>query len=186
MRVLQVFQQHTDPRLPGGAGKGVCLLMSCWYLINAAKGDDYWDWFAANAAVVRDLGNRTVPPEHYFREMRSVGNLEFKGKIECSNAYLADALLDNGIKATGVWPWRLAVMDNPGFKQAHAIALYWGMKLRILDVTEGEFEFDSAADCRRWLIQHNAVPRVRFGAAELPYSSAFPKLTVYGFVKSAG
>jgi len=179
--LIKRFQQHTDPNFPNGPGKGVCLTMSCWYLIHAAKGDfDYWDWFSEHAAEIYRQGNQTVHPSHYFDDIYKVGTLKLTEQLTIWGGHRLPVNLLQGARG----PWRLAVMENEPFKLAHAIACYMGLKIRVLDVTDGEFEFDSRDACLTWLHQQMALPRVKcFGPGLLSYADAFPKLTVYGFQK---
>lgn len=179
-RMIKRFQQHRDQNFENGPGRGVCLTMSCWYLIHAANGDtDYWDWFADNVGEVHRQGNETVPPSYYFGTMQSVAKLTLSEHFTASSRALPTNLLQG---ARG--PWRLAVIENPAFKMAHAIACYMGMKIRILDVTDGEFEFDSRAECLEWLGRHMTFPHVKSFGRRISYAEAFPTLTVYGFTKS--
>jgi hypothetical protein len=178
-RMLKRFQQHRDQNFENGPGKGVCLTMSCWYLIHAANGDtDYWDWFRENVGEIHRKGNETVHPSHYFSTMQSVGKLALGEQFTASTRALPVNLLQGALG-----PWRLAVMENETFKAAHAIACYMGLKPRLLDVTDGEFEFDSRNDCLGWLAQHVAFPHVPYFGRRISYAEAFPKLTVYGFKK---
>ena len=182
-RNLHAFSQEKDPRFPNGAGKGVCLTMSAWYLILAANGEDYWSWFDEQADEVHRIGNITRAPDFYFREMSAVGKLLLGERFEAPTARLAPNVLQG---ARG--PFRLAVMESdPPWNLAHAIACYMGLKIRVLDVSGGgEFEFDSREEAWNWLDAHVQTPRVRhFDARLRSYAEGFPRLTVYGFMRGA-
>jgi hypothetical protein len=187
-RNVHPFAQETDPRFPGGAGKGVCLTMSVWYLIAAAKTTfesedyrvEYWEWFNENAGEIRRKGNETNDPDTYFDTMRQAGHLELTDTFSAPTDRLAHNLLqvESG-------PYRLAVFGNESFKMAHAIACYVKPKIRILDVSGGgEFEFDSIIpEAFEWLHANAQENRIdAFGHKKImSYASGFPKLTVYCF-----
>lgn len=178
---LRAYSQQSDQRFRGGAGKGVCLPMSVWYLITAARGEDYWDWIEEMASVVRESGQETKHASGYFHELESAGKLFKREECNSTTQHLAINLLQG---ARG--PFRLAVMDNPGAGQAHAIACYMGLKIRVLDVSGGgEWEFDSREEAFGWLNNHVYVPRIGFRIGDIniamSYVTGIPKLTVYGF-----
>lgn len=177
-RNLRYFSQERDPRFLAGAGKGVCLVMATSYLIQAANGTDYWDWFNDNAGAVRELGQETRTPDRYFPQMRSIARLELGETVRAPTASLPINVLQGALG-----PFRLAVMDNPAWRMAHAIACYLGLKIRILDVSGGgEFQFDSRSEALQWLGVHIHQPRMRsFGEVPLSYAEGLPALTVYGF-----
>jgi hypothetical protein len=71
-RMIEQFQQHKDPRFPNGAGKGVCLAMSIWYLVQARKQKDFWTFFAANAPAIHTEGNRTIGLEEVVAKVENL------------------------------------------------------------------------------------------------------------------
>jgi hypothetical protein len=164
MQHLKQFSQHNDPKLPNGAGKGVCLPMSAWYLIQAAKGEDYWAWFDEAAQEVYNQGQRTLSDDQYIDQISSSGKLQLVERFNAPTTSLAVNLL----QATG-GSFRMATMDSGyAFRQAHAIACYMGFKIRILDVSgDGEFEFDSRDEAFGWLSKHVTKPRVPYVAGRV-------------------
>lgn len=174
---VKYFNQETDRRLAGGAGKGVCLPMCAYYLIHRAKGNDYWEWFEEMAQLVRDRGQTTVRPENYFPDIEAVGGLQRNERLVGETSDMGNLLLQG---ARG--PFRLAIMDNQAFGSAHAIACHMGLKIRILDVSGGgEFEFDTREEAFGWISLHVKQPRVRAFGAMVSYAEAFRSLTVFGF-----
>jgi hypothetical protein len=182
MRVVKEWAQHTTKDFPNGPGKGVCLAMSCYYLIQAVKGEDFWPFFEQNSGVIYKQGNQTVQPSAWFPILNRSANLVLEKTVATHTRNLPEHMLQ-----TDLAPYRLVVVESKVLQKAHGIAFYYlGTTPRILDVTAAEWEFESGQDCTDWLTRHLAAPYVTnvFFGAQLSHNDAFPVATIYAFTST--
>ncbi|MGZ8264815.1 MAG: hypothetical protein ACXWUI_11800, partial [Burkholderiales bacterium] len=162
-----------------------CLPMSMHYLMEWANDRNFWDWFnqSNNSAYVRTRGQLTQWPEAYADNMAEAG-LKLKEK---NAEFDTNNLPLKFFEDVRDGPFRVAILNNKGQQQGHAIACCLGAEIRLLDVSTGELVFDTAEEARQWLHAHLNVPRINLdlGGTILPkvlsYNTGMMKCTLYKY-----
>jgi hypothetical protein len=163
--------------------------MSMHYLMEWANDRNFWDWFnqSENRAYVVVRGQLTQQPEAYGTNLTHAG---LKPKDKSSEFETSDLPLHFFKDATS-GPYRVAILDNKGQRQAHAMACCLGPQIRVFDVSEGEFVFDTAAEAEQWLQPYLRVSRINIDLGggkiiknSLSYITGMPKCTLYKYEKA--
>lgn len=168
-KVIHPYSQGRDfphMRLDPKARGGVCKAISMYWMINHAKGGDFWSWVSSVKGIASVINTQATGEAHQNRQH---GFGKVPGQIDHgkdSEAWIAGLLGSAGImkvsedrptvKFMEAADWILhltgqyKLISLRGSIGGHAVVAYVGEKVLLMDPNFGEVEFPAPGNFMTW------------------------------------